>query len=85
MLLAASTAITLTTVGLVSGAPMAHAAGSSRSGKVINPKNFARLAIKLPGPEDDPHARPALPAAVVGQPYSFQFKIAGGGPASWAR
>jgi hypothetical protein len=79
MLLAASTAITLTTVGLVSGAPVAHA-GSLRPINAVHPRTVAKLAIRLPGLEDDPHA---MPAAVVGKPYSYQFKIVGGGTASW--
>ena len=80
MLLAASTAITLTTVGLVSGAPIAHA-GSLRPNNAVHPRSVAKLAIRLPGMEDDPHA---IPAAVVGKPYSYQLKIVGGGTAAWS-
>ena len=58
MLLAASTAITLTTVGLVSGASIAHA-GSLRPSNAVHPRSVAKLAIRLPGMEDDPHAIPA--------------------------
>src|SRR5579871_1048659 len=74
-LLAASLAITLTTVGLVGGPAWgAHS------------PNVAKLAItgaRLPGLGDDPHGAFRLPAAVVGKPYSYKFMIAGGGAASW--
>jgi hypothetical protein len=83
MLLAASTAITLTTVGLGGGVPIAHA-GSLRPINAVHPRSVAKLAITGRWIEDDPHGTAAMPAAVVGKPYSFQFKIVGGGSAAWS-
>src|SRR6266700_5060536 len=60
---------------LPGGAGMAAAAAApGPAGNGAHPGRVARLAV----------AGGALPAAVVGEPYTYRFKLAGGGAASWA-
>ena len=78
--LAASMVVTVATAGVASLGGVASASMSGPAGKTahpvigVHPGHVAKLAV-MGG---------ALPAAVVGQSYRYQFRVAGGRPASWS-
>src|SRR5712691_9023658 len=73
MLLVASLVVTVATAGLASGGAIANASTSHSTGRHA-PNGVGKLVVQ----------GGTLPAAVVGKPYSYQFRVAGGGAASWA-
>jgi hypothetical protein len=74
MLLVASIVVTMATAGLASAATVAKASASPAVGGRVPNGKAGRLVI----------AGGSLPPAAVGQPYSYQFRVAGGRAASWA-
>src|SRR6266700_7716622 len=74
VLVAVSLAITLAMAGIDSGAAVASARAPRPAGSGAHLRNAARLAV----------VGGALPAAAVGKRYSYRFRVASGGTASWA-
>ncbi|HET7017195.1 MAG TPA: putative Ig domain-containing protein [Streptosporangiaceae bacterium] len=72
--LAASMVVTVATAGVASLGGVASASMSGPAGRGVRPVQAAKLAV-MGGP---------LPAAAVGRPYRYQFRVVGGRPASWS-
>ncbi|HXS62810.1 MAG TPA: putative Ig domain-containing protein [Streptosporangiaceae bacterium] len=73
-LFAASVVITVATAGLASAGAIANGRTLHPTGSRAQNAKVGRLVVE----------GGRLPSAVVGQPYSYQFRVAGGGATAWA-